>query len=124
MNDQQQDVHDRDSVSAELESMRQIARALDLLRDADARQRVLQWAHDRYGVVVAAAPAEVMRVADAPVVSEGNAVVEELQDLFEPRQTDPSAQPRASATRPRGVDSMIKDFAADFRRFALEWQSA
>jgi hypothetical protein len=61
-----------DSLGAELESMRQIARALDSLHDPEARQRVLQWASERYRVVV---------------------------------------------TQP-------EEFAAEFRRFALEWQGA
>jgi len=115
---------EHDSVSDELESMRRIAKALDGLHDEATRQRVLQWATDRYrgtGVTLAPQPAGVMRVAAADQGLE----VEELNDLFEPA-TKPAAMATSAVTPDphAGVETMIKDFAADFRRFALEWQGA
>jgi hypothetical protein len=113
-----------DSVSDELESMRRIAKALDALPDDDARQRVLQWAADRYhgtGTLIVPQPAAVMRTA----TDDPNLAVEELEDLFEPAAKPGTAATSVVASQPRaGVESMIKDFAADFRRFALEWQGA
>ncbi len=118
------DAQQHDSITAELETMRLIARALDGLHDPETRLRVLQWANDRYRIAAPAAPlwaAPAMAAAGDPTLA-----VETLQDLFEPgvasaqpsAQTAPMAPPRAS------MESVIKDFAADFRRFALEWQGA
>ena len=107
-----------DTVALELESMRQIAHVLDSLHDADARRRVVQWAHDRYCAHVALQPSTVIGGSADPALG-----VEELGDLFDAatssdREAETAAKPRT------GVESMIKDFAADFRRFALEWQGA
>ena len=124
MDHQDRDTRERDSVSAELDSMRQIAHAIEQLRDAEARQRVLQWARDRYGVAVTAPAPDMMHVAQ-PRVAEPVMMAEDLDDLFEPRPAAaPPSPPAPPSVRPRGVESMIKDFAADFRRFALEWQGA
>jgi len=108
-----------DSLTVELESMRQIAAALDRLQDDDARQRVLQWAQNRYAAEMSAAfaPAQVAKPA---AVSDPNVGVEQLADLFEPAA---AAQP-SRVQGVRGVETLIRDFAADFRRFALEWHSA
>ena len=113
-----------DSVSDELESMRRIAKALDALHDDTTRQRVLQWANDRYhgtgATAVAPQPAAVMQVA----TDDPNLAVEELDDLFDPAvKVGVKAAPRTPQQH-ASVESMIKDFAADFRRFALEWQGA
>ncbi len=113
------DGQERDSVAAELEAMRQIAKVLDTLRDADARQRVMRWAQDRYCVNVAPPPSAVTNVGADPALA-----LEELGDLFgEPRSA--AGAPETDGAKPRvGVESMIKDFAADFRRFALDWQGS
>jgi len=121
MDKHDRDAHEDDSVGAELDSMRQIAQAIEQLRDPEVRQRVLRWAHERYGVAAAAPLPGVTHVARTPV-AEPMMAIEELQDLFEPRPAEPAATAAAPA-RPRGVESMVKDFAADFRRLALEWQS-
>ena len=114
-----------DSVSDELESMRRIARALDALHDDAARQRVLQWANDRYlgtGATIAAQPSGVMQAATA----DSGLGAGELDDLFEPAVTATASAAPAPQPPPTqgGVEWKIKDFAADFRRFALEWQGA
>ena len=115
-----------DSISDELESMRKIASVLDALRDEATRQRVLHWAIDRYGtsgVTVAPPapePAVVMRAATVDL----NLAVEELGDLFEPSEKPAVPATRALPAPQAGVESMIKDFVADFRRLALEWQGA
>ena len=113
---------DHDSVTAELDSMRQIARALDALHDEETRRRVLQWAHDRYRPAVATAPPGngAMSVSSSdPALAVGT-----LAELFEAAPAAAAPAARVEAEPPCGVESMIKDFAADFRRFALEWQGA
>src|SRR5579871_2290559 len=113
-----------DSVTAELESMRQIAAALDRLQDVETRQRVLQWAVDRYaepptshtGTTVSSR-AEPAALAAAPArAADDDLVVEQLEDLFATIHSEQVAPPRTL-----GVETMIRDFADDFRRFALEW---
>jgi hypothetical protein len=111
-----------DSVGAELESMRQIARALEALDDDDTRRRVLRWALDRYRSV-----APMASTSQAPVLPPTRAAnasadptlsVDTLADLF---PSDASGSTTGAAAT-RDVESLIKEFAADFRRFALEWQ--
>ena len=113
------DRRERDSLSAELDSMRQIARILDSLRDEDARQRVLQWARDRYRAALVPETAGAMRVGADTALQ-----VDELDGLFDVAPAADPAQERAAAKPRADVESMIKDFAADFRRFAVEWQGA
>jgi|SRR5581483_11648887 len=114
---------DHDSVTSELETMRQIARALDALHDDETRQRVMQWVNDRYRAAaptLTPQPVAVMREAAA----DAGLAVETLDDLFEPEAPVAASESRAAAPARAGVESLIKDFAADFRRFALEWQGA
>ncbi len=114
---------DHDSVTSELETMRQIARALDALHDDETRQRVMQWVNDRYRAAaptLTPQPVAVMREAAA----DAGLAVETLDDLFEPEAAVAASESRAAAPERAGVESLIKDFAADFRRFALEWQGA
>jgi hypothetical protein len=108
-----------DSLTVELESMRQIAAALDRLQDDDVRRRVLQWAQSRYAAEMSATVAPAQAAKPAPV-SDPNLGVEQLADLFEPA----AAVQASRVPGVRGVETLIRDFAADFRRFALEWHSA
>ena len=130
-----------DSVAAEIEAMSQVARALGSLDDAKARARVLRWAIDRYQVdtmppaapaTTLAAPAMVAPAMAAPIVAAGTdptLEVESLSDLFSATSLDLDAADLSVADPQKpahgtGIESMIRGFAADFRRFAREWQGA
>jgi hypothetical protein len=127
-------VQEHDTVAIELEAMRQIARALDTLTCTESRERVIRWACDRFQT------AAVAKAATAPVAATQTAAdamlgVEDLAEFFPASPIDrealevPGADPVVAAAVPApaprlGVESMLKEFAADFRRFALEWQGA
>jgi len=134
-----------DEVGAEVEAMREVARALAALPDAQSRARVLRWAMERYHLdatpmaapvlPVVAAPAVPVAMA-APAVPEAMTVagpdqsleVDSLFDLFpatHPADIDEQSLSLAEPSRPAqesGIESMIRGFVADFQRFALEWQ--
>ncbi len=117
----QADVHESDLLATELEAMRQIARALDTLADRAARARVMRWAADR---CLVAAPLVKAEVAHGAVV-DSNREVEELRDLFPQLHPTPAPPVAATMSLPRvGAESSLRDFVADFRRIALEWQEA
>lgn len=121
---------------SELEAMAVIARVLETLPD-DARQRVIQWAADRVGVepyalasAIPQAAAEPIAVSDDPALKLGS-----LDDMFEARPSDDDLRiddpvdpvnPVAAApdgTKPP-VAEILKSFAAEFQRFAEEWNGA
>jgi hypothetical protein len=115
---------------SEVDVMTQLAHALGKLPDLDARRRVLRWAMERYHVdiatttVIGAAPAEVSVAADPSLA------VDCLEDFFpaKPAGDDdglevvPEVRPVAAPETQPGVETLIRAFAADFRRFAHEWQ--
>lgn len=166
-----------DAIAVELEAMQAIARALAGIRDPQIRQRVLQWANERFNLGPAPQPPGGRTVATEKV-DEGSLDVEPLYDFFDaPR---PSAQshssqaapapianaaaapvadslydffehPRAAAQaaavqaasapiaparelravpdarEPReeaALDTMVKGFASELQRLAVEWQTA
>lgn len=120
----QADVNDHDTIATELEAMRHIARALDMLPDADARDRVMRWAADRYAASAGApAPLEPIRAAADPSLA-----VDGLADLFphgDATRRDALLLAAGAIDPPRtGMESLLRDFVADFRQFALEWQGA
>lgn len=122
----QADVNDHDTIATELEAMRHIARALDMLPDADARNRVMRWAADRYATSPAAAPTPLEPVRPA---ADPSLAVDGLADLFPHAETpspDALAPIGAAALDPprAGMESLLRDFVADFRQFAVEWQGA
>lgn len=124
-----------DDVAVEVEAMGQMARALAMLPDAASRARVLRWAIDRYQVdltptVVTPIAARPGQAPKASTCADPMLEVESLDDLFAltPPTTinedDLSLAEPATPAQGSGVESMIRSFAADFRRFALEWQGA
>jgi len=121
---------------SEVEVMLQVAQALSAL-DADARRRVVHWVMERYDID-AARPAPIEH-APVHVSSEDDPclAVDGLTDFFTARPADnddleitesPVVTSDATAAdapaRQPGVESLIRGFAADFRRVALEWQGA
>ena len=75
-----------------------------------------------------AAPARMAVIGPDPSGADLSLEVETLHDLFPARHrsdVDEEALSIAEPARPAqeaGIESMIRSFAADFRRFALEWQ--
>jgi hypothetical protein len=124
-----------DDVAAEADAMGQVARALAALPDAQSRARVLRWAIDRYQVdatlIAPAVQAPTAPALQAPTALTGfdpTLEVESLDDLFpasrraEIDEEDLLIAAPAKPAQESGIESMIRGFAADFRRFALEWQ--
>jgi hypothetical protein len=107
-----------------------IGQALGELTDPAARQRVLRWAQERFAVeavsdsvsAIAGTPAA---AANADLGVDGlnemfTASVESEDDslLLEPR---PAVLAQAEKT---SLETTIRSFAADFQRFADEWNGA
>jgi hypothetical protein len=177
-----------DAVAVELEAMQAIARALAGIRDPQIRQRVLQWANERFNIGPTPQPQpprprpEITETTDesgldvgplydffnvprpstqrlslqadapAPIANADVApVADSLYDFFEhPRaaaqaaavQATPAviatapAAPTAPARELRAVpdarepredaalDTMVKGFASELQRLAVEWQTA
>src|SRR4249920_841904 len=125
-------------LSSELEAMAAIGRVLSSLPDDTARQRVLHWACERFGVDAGAAAAllpegvfaEAVNIADDPALK-----LDSLDDMFEMAATDsddltiPVAAVAASEPTPadasrQPVEVVLKSFVAEFQRFAEEWSGA
>lgn len=172
-----------DAIAVELDAMQAIARALGGIRDPQIRQRVLQWANERFNVGPTPQPPR-GRTVVTESVEEGGLDVEPLYDFFDvPRPTTQSHSsqaapaPVANATaahvadslydffdHPRAaahsaavqaapsviapaaaaapvrelravrdarepheeatLDTMVKGFASELQRLAIEWQTA
>jgi phage terminase large subunit-like protein len=117
-----------DEVAAEVDAMGQVARALAALPDAQSRARVLRWVMDRYRVDATPIAAPAVQAPPALTGLDPTLEVESLDDLFPAArrtETDEEDLLIGEPARPAqgsGIESMIRGFAADFRRFALEWQ--
>jgi hypothetical protein len=124
----------RDPLMTELEAMALISRVLGTLPDIAARQRVLRWAAERTGVDAVAFSAAVqttaaaVRVADDPTLK-----VDALEDMFaaapalaDDDLTVPVDEPLRAATpeASKPVADILRSFAAEFQRFAEEWNGA
>ncbi len=123
-----------DNLMSELEAMAVIGRVLGTLPDDTARQRVLRWACERFGIdsipeasllADGAAPNAEIAPADDPALKLGS-----LEDMFEmasPEHDDlaivdaPPAPPN-DAKQP--VEVVLRSFVAEFQRFAKEWNGA
>ena len=119
------------SLSKEIEAMAAIGRALGDLTDPAARQRVLRWACERFALdAPAQAAAAVPAVATVTSPADADLTVDNLTDMF---AVDASAndddslslEPRAVVeTEKTSLETAIRSFAADFQRFADEWNGA
>jgi hypothetical protein len=124
-----------DELGAELEAMATIGRALDSIQNPALRQRILNWALERWGdqgsrVVAAEAPAAYATTSKTAVASDPALAVGSIDDLFgdaaaEPRPGKAPAvlepeKPQAKAP----VETMLQSLAADFQRLADEWNGA
>lgn len=143
-----------DAVSAELDAMQAIAAALARVPDPQARLRVLRWAAARFQPPAAAAlpqqPADAAALA-AIANADARLAIDSLHDLFDaPLPDDPlddvsemfETPVRASAAlaaaapkpapearkqpreEPARLDTLVRGFASEFQRLAMEWQSA
>jgi len=117
-----------DDVAAEVDAMRQVARALASLPDAQSRARVLRWAMDRYQIEATPIAAPAVHPPTPRTGLDPTLEVQSLDDLFPAArraETDEENLSIAAPARPAqgsGIESMIRGFAADFGRFAVEWQ--
>ena len=132
------------ALSAELDAMHAIGAALARVRDPQARLRVLRWAADRFDAQPAAAPAPPPSAAVAAPLSDPTLAVETLHELFEPPASDDvlleifdvpamhaiaaapeaASAPRKPREEPARLDALVRGFAAEFQRLAIEWQRA
>jgi len=135
-----------DDLSAELDAMRVIGAALSRVRDPQARARVLRWAAERFETPPAAAAAGLPPSAAPALAEDPTLAVETLHDLFDapvdhdllcemlevpkaealhaPAASDPASAPRKPREEPARLDSLVRGFAAEFQRPAVEWQRA
>lgn len=121
--------HDsRDHLGIELEAMSAIGRTLDAIEDPALRQRILNWAIERWGgdrsrVAITERPSTAApgHPATDPALS-----VESIGELFGdgPAEGRPGTAPEILPTEPAAkapVESMLQSLAADFQRLADEW---
>jgi hypothetical protein len=130
--DERDSTHDsHDHLGLELEAMSTIGRALDAIEDPALRQRILNWALERWGgdrslLPQAEAPGQVStrHPASDPALS-----VDSIDELFGegPVEARPGTAPEILVTEPAAkapVESMLQSLAADFQRLADEWNGA
>jgi hypothetical protein len=127
-----------DDLGVELEAMSTIGRTLEAIDDVALRQRILQWAVERWGVDRSRSDAASLTVEPQPRQAAGSHAndpdlsVDSIDDLFgdspieaRPVAVAPKAQTQTPA--PAGktpVESMLQSLAADFQRLADEWNGA
>jgi len=122
--------------------MAAIGQALGDLADPAARQRVLNWAAERFAVDGTASPAPALFAlpsdVTAPFEADAALAVDSLNDMFEsaaPHEDDEcgafaalgvsdtvSAPAASSPALP--LDVVLRSFAEDFQRFTEEWNGA
>jgi hypothetical protein len=136
-----------DDLSAELDAMRAIGAALARVHDPLARARVLRWAAERFQTppIAAAAALPLSPLAMPALVDDPTLGVETLHELFDapveddlhemlelPKAvaphaadaSDSSPAPRKPREEPARLDALVRGFAAEFQRLAIEWQRA
>jgi hypothetical protein len=129
-----------DDLGVELEAMSTIGRALEAIDDVALRQRILQWAVERWGVDRSRSDATTSVTVEAqPRQATGSHAndpalsVDSIDDLFGDGPIEarpvvaPKAQTQTPAPAPSGkapVESMLQSLAADFQRLADEWNGA
>ena len=121
-----------DELGVELEAMATIGRALDSIEDPALRQRILNWAVERWGEqqsLVSNAGETPARPASSGIASDPALAVDSIDDLFtdgaveaRPGKPPEILVPEKPAKAP--VESMLQSLAADFQRLADEWNGA
>ena len=111
--------------------MAAIGRALGDLTDPAARQRVLRWACERFEVDALQSPAVgVPAISAVAPPADADLAVDSLTDMFAVQSSandddSLSLEPRAVVqTEKTSLETAIRSFAADFQRFADEWNGA
>ena len=132
-----------DDIEMELAAMDAVGTAIGELRDADARLRILRWATERFdphsartpknSLMPQAARADLDDVSvdnldglfesDAPVVKIGPRSMESIDEPFEIDAPVVNTAPQSGRSQP-GLDSLFRDFVAEFQQLASEIQSA
>jgi len=119
------------SLQSELETMAVVGRALGDLTDPAARQRVLRWAAERFAADLAQTPSTSQVIAPASSASDPALAVDSLSDIFsvvhdriESEEADDTLSFEQPAFEKQPLETMIRSFAADFQRFAEEWNGA
>ena len=109
--------------------MAAIGRALGDLTDPAARQRVLRWAQERFAVEAVSAPA--FAIASAPAAAaDADLGVDGLNDMFPATAASDDDSLSLEPSRPvveiekAPLETVLRAFAADFQRFADEWNGA
>jgi len=142
-----------DDVAAELQAMHAIAAVLARVPDPQARLRVLRWAADRFQPAAAALPQQPAEAAAPAAMASADAslAIDSLHDLFDaPLPIDtlddvsgifetpvrasaaraaaapkPASEPRKQPREePARLDTLVRGFASELQRLAMEWQSA
>lgn len=116
----------------ELEAMAVISRVLETLPDVAARQRVLRWAAERVGADAVAFAAVAQKKTAVPLADDPALKVDSLEDMFgKPVAAEDDLRvvvgapiPAAADTSTAPVADVLRSFAAEFQRFAEEWNGA
>ena len=119
----------KDPLTQEIDAMAIIGQLLGKLPDAGARQRVLQWAAERYGSEVVTPQAKPVAAALTVSCSDAGLAVDSLTHMFSPAQSvdDDLTVPEFEAEKApvdQPVQSALQSFVKEFRRFADEWKGA
>jgi len=122
------------SLAQEIEAMAEIGRIMGDLPDPAVRQRVLRWVCERFSLQVVESTAESAATGTAPVADPALSV-ESLNEMFIVTTVDANDDTLAleSPEMPemlsaevdkQPLESVLRSFAADFQRFADEWNGA
>ena len=117
------------SLSQELDAMAAIGQLLGGLTDLAARQRVLNWATERFAPGSASSPKPFSEpVSPEPVTADPALAVDSLHDMFMGEAGDIDSdfalfEPDEETSK-LPIEVVVRSFAADFQRFAEEWNGA
>lgn len=122
------------SLSQELDAMAAIGQLLGGLTDLAARQRVLNWATERFAPGALSSPKPLFEPGSPePVTADPALAVDSLDDMFaivggavagEELDSDFAIFEPDEETSKLPIEVVVRSFAADFQRFAEEWNGA
>ena len=121
------------SLQQELNAMATIGQVLGDITVPATRQRVLRWAGERFAAnpAPAAQVTPVLAAVEAPSTMDvdPDLAVDSLTDMFgaQPQTADDTLlleTPRLESVEKAPLETVIRSFAADFQRFAEEWNGA